>query len=96
MSATIKQARAILSATAGNKRRYAVVLHNDALNTKRHVISALTTAVPDMQAAEAAYVTYRAHNTGQSIVRICEEDVAMRYCADLARNQLDITMEPGW
>ena len=63
---------------------YAVVLHNDDVNSMDHVVRSLQRSVPGMSRQKAHHVMLEAHNTGRAVVIVCPLELA-----ELVRNRLE-------
>ena len=63
---------------------YAVILHNDDVNSMDHVVRSLQRSVPGMGRQKAEQVMLEAHNTGRAVVIVCPLELA-----ELVRNRLE-------
>ena len=63
---------------------YAVLLHNDDVNSMDHVVRSLRRSVPGMSLKKAVDVMLEAHNTGRAIVIVCPLELA-----ELVRDRLE-------
>lgn len=74
--------------------KYKVLLHNDPINTREHVVEVLMMTIPRMQPPQAISVMMEAHNTGVGLVIICDLEHAEFYCEQLKSHGLTSTIEP--
>ena len=74
--------------------RYKVLLHNDPVNTMEYVVSTLRQVVPSLSEQDAIAVMLEAHNTGVSLVIVCDIEPAEFYCETLKAKGLSSTIEP--
>jgi ATP-dependent Clp protease adaptor protein ClpS len=58
---------------------YAVVLHNDDVNSMEHVVVALLKSVPELSAEKAFDVMLEAHSKGRAVVVVCPLERAELY-----------------
>lgn len=58
---------------------YAVILHNDDVNSMDHVVESLLMCVPDLSQERAAEIMLEAHNHGQAMVVVCPLERAEAY-----------------
>ncbi len=54
--------------------RYAVILHNDDVNSMEHVVDALLKSVPTLSEQHAIKVMMDAHADGTAVVTVCPLD----------------------
>jgi ATP-dependent Clp protease adaptor protein ClpS len=73
---------------------YAVILHNDDVNSMDHVVRALMKSVPGMGMTKAVKIMLDAHNHGRAVVIICPLEPAELYRDRLASFSLTATIEP--
>lgn len=59
--------------------RFAVILHNDDINSMEHVIDALLKSVPTLSEQDAVQVMMDAHTDGTAVVTICPLETAEFY-----------------
>ena len=74
---------------------YAVILHNDDVNTMRHVVESLMMCVPDLSHEQAAEIMLEAHSNGQARVIVAPHENARRYRDCLESRGLTATIEPA-
>ena len=74
--------------------RYKVLLHNDPVNSMEFVVTTLRQVVPSLSEQDAVTVMLEAHNTGVSLVIICDIEPAEFYCESLKAKGLTSTIEP--
>jgi ATP-dependent Clp protease adaptor protein ClpS len=72
---------------------FKVVLHNDDVNTFDHVIFAILRLTP-LEAPEAVAKTIEAHETGQAVLLITNQERAELYVEQFASLSLTVTCEP--
>lgn len=72
---------------------YAVLLHNDDVNTMDHVVHALLSSVPELAPEEAVQVMLTAHEEGVAVVITCPLERAELYRERLERQGLTATIE---
>ncbi|MEX2446710.1 MAG: ATP-dependent Clp protease adaptor ClpS [Dehalococcoidia bacterium] len=71
---------------------YTVVLHNDDVNSMDHVVHALLTSVPELDAKRAVEVMLTAHRNGQADVISCPLERAELYRDRLEGHGLTATI----
>jgi len=59
--------------------RFAVILHNDEVNSMEHVVDALLKSVPTLSEQDAIRVMMDAHTDGKAIVTVCPLETAEFY-----------------
>ena len=59
--------------------RYAVILHNDDVNSMEHVVGALLKSVPTLSEQHAIKVMMDAHTDGTAVVTVCPLETAEFY-----------------
>eukprot|EP00274_Cyanoptyche_gloeocystis_P003856 CAMPEP_0196661734 /NCGR_PEP_ID=MMETSP1086-20130531/45671_1 /TAXON_ID=77921 /ORGANISM="Cyanoptyche gloeocystis , Strain SAG4.97" /LENGTH=128 /DNA_ID=CAMNT_0041996767 /DNA_START=289 /DNA_END=675 /DNA_ORIENTATION=- len=74
--------------------KWRVMLHNDNVNTRDHVVEVLTRTVPALTVEQAVAIMMEAHTNGMAIVIVCEKEHAEFYCDVLKSYQLWSTIEP--
>ena len=74
---------------------YAVILHNDDVNSMQYVVESLRRCVPHLTHEEAAEVMLEAHQHGQARVTVAPREEASRYRNCLESRGLTATMEPA-
>ena len=72
---------------------FKVVLHNDDVNTFEHVILAILKLTP-LKEPEAIERTIEAHETGQAVLLITNQERAELYVEQFASLSLTATCEP--
>jgi ATP-dependent Clp protease adaptor protein ClpS len=72
---------------------FKVVLHNDDVNTFEHVILAILKVTP-LKEPEAIERTIEAHETGQAVLLITNQERAELYVDQFASLSLTVTCEP--
>ena len=72
---------------------YAVVLHNDDVNSMDHVVHALLSSVPELTPERAVEVMMTAHTHGQAEVIRCPLERAELYRDGLESHRLTATIE---
>ncbi len=76
-------------------KRYAVILHNDDVNSMEHVVASLLRAVPELGEQDAERVMLEAHSEGQAVVTVCPLETAELYRDRLLSFSLTATIEPA-
>lgn len=74
---------------------YAVMLHNDDVNSMDHVVHALLTSVPELEAEDAVTIMLTAHEHGVARVISCPLERAELYRDRLESQGLTATIEKG-
>ncbi|MCC7107288.1 MAG: ATP-dependent Clp protease adaptor ClpS [Chloroflexi bacterium] len=74
-------------------RPYAVVLHNDDVNSMDHVVRSLCRSVATLNITRAVKIMLEAHNTGKAIVTVCPLELAELYRDRLESCGLTATIE---
>ena len=59
--------------------RFAVILHNDDVNSMEHVVDALLKSVPTLSEQDAVQVMMDAHLEGKATVTVCPRETAEFY-----------------
>ena len=72
---------------------YAVILHNDEVNTMAHVVESLLQCVPSLDHRQAAEIMLEAHSNGQARVIVCPLERAEAYRDCLQSRGLRATIE---
>ena len=72
---------------------YALILHNDEVNSMDHVVHALVSSVPELETEQAVAVMLEAHNSGRALVIVCPLERAELYRDRLASQGLTATIE---
>jgi ATP-dependent Clp protease adaptor protein ClpS len=88
--------RSLSIATADKKPapRYKVLLLNDSVHYHAQVVRVLTRVFTDMTVREAVEKTDVAHETGSSVLRVCDQSQAETYCEALRIHTLKSIVEP--
>ena len=73
--------------------RYRVLLHNDDFNLPQNVIMWLM-EVAQLSEQTANSVMMTAHTTGIGLVKVCDQEMAEHYVAQLQNKGLTMSMEP--
>jgi ATP-dependent Clp protease adaptor protein ClpS len=73
---------------------YAVVLHNDDVNSMDHVVRALMRSVPGLGVGKSIKIMLEAHNHGRAVVIVCPLEPAELYRDRLQSYSLTATIEP--
>lgn len=73
---------------------YAVIIHNDEVNSMAHVVQSLMHCIPDLSHEEAAEVMLEAHQNGKARATIAPHDKAAEYRNCLESRGLTATIEP--
>lgn len=73
---------------------YAVILHNDDVNSMDHVVRSLTRSVPGIGITKAIKIMLEAHNHGRAVVIVCPLEPAELYRDRLESCSLTATIEP--
>ena len=76
-------------------RRYAVILHNDEVNSMEHVVDALLQSVPTLSEEDAVRVMMDAHTEGKAIVTVCPLETAEFYRDRLQTFSIGASIEPA-
>ncbi len=76
-------------------RRYAVILHNDDVNSMEHVVSSLLKSVPTLSEQDAVRVMMDAHLEGKAIVTVCPLETAEFYRDRLQSFSIGASIEPA-
>lgn len=74
---------------------YAVILHNDDVNSMDHVVISLVKSVPGLMPERATEIMLEAHNNGQALVIVCPLEHAELYRERLENCRLTATIEPA-
>lgn len=72
---------------------YAVILHNDDVNTMEHVVQSLLRCVPDLGQERAVEIMLEAHNHGRALVVVCVLELAEARRDCLRSQGLTATLE---
>ena len=72
---------------------YAVMLHNDDVNSMDHVVHALLASVPELEPEDAVRIMLDAHNGGVARVITCPLERAELYRDRLESHSLTATIE---
>jgi len=75
---------------------YALILHNDPVNTMHHVVQSLLHCVPTLEEGEAFEIMMQAHDNGQARVVVASHEEASRYRNCLESRGLTSTIEPAY
>lgn len=73
---------------------YAVILHNDDVNSMDHVVRSLMKAVPGLGIGKSVRIMLEAHNSGRAVVIVCPLEPAELYRDRLESFKLTATIEP--
>ena len=73
--------------------RYAVLLHNDAVNEMGYVVRSLLKCVPQLSHERAEEIMMEAHNQGRAVVIVCPLEPAELYRDRLQSCRLSATLE---
>lgn len=73
---------------------YAVILHNDDVNSMDHVVRSLMKSVPGVGIGKAIKIMLEAHNHGRAVVIVCPLEPAELYRDRLESFKLTVTIEP--
>src|SRR4051794_26658685 len=73
---------------------YAVILHNDDVNSMDHVVRSLLRSVPGIGIGKAVKIMLEAHNSGRAVVIVCPLEPAELYRDRLESCRLTATIEP--
>ncbi len=74
---------------------YAVILHNDDVNSMDHVVTSLIKSVPGLTPERATEIMLEAHTHGQALVIVCPLEHAEMYRERLESCRLTATIEPA-
>ena len=72
---------------------YAVILHNDDVNSMDHVVRSLMKAVPGLGIGKSVKIMLEAHNNGRAVVIVCPLEPAELYRDRLESFKLTATIE---
>lgn len=72
---------------------YAVILHNDDVNSMDHVVRSLMKAVPGVGIGKAFKIMLDAHNHGRAVVIVCPLELAEFYRERLQTFKLTASIE---
>ena len=72
---------------------YAVILHNDDVNSMEHVVDALLKSVPTLSEQDAVRVMMDAHTEGRAVITICPLETAEFYRDRLQSFSLGASIE---
>ena len=72
---------------------YAVILHNDDVNSMDHVVRSLTRSVPGLGTMKAVKIMLDAHSQGRAVVIVCPLEPAELYRERLQSCSLTATIE---
>lgn len=75
---------------------YALLLHNDEVNSMAHVVQSLVHCVPGISHEEAFETMMLAHENGKARVTIAPHEEAARYRNCLESRGLTATIEPAY
>jgi ATP-dependent Clp protease adaptor protein ClpS len=73
---------------------YAVILHNDDVNSMDHVVRSLMRSVPGLGVGKSIKIMLEAHNSGRAVVIVCPLEPAELYRDRLESCSLTATIEP--
>jgi ATP-dependent Clp protease adaptor protein ClpS len=59
--------------------RFAVILHNDDINSMEHVVDALLKSIPTLSEQDAIRVMMGAHTDGKAVITVCPRETAEFY-----------------
>ena len=74
---------------------FAVILHNDDVNSMDHVVRALMRSVPGLGIGKSVKIMLEAHNSGRAVVIVCPLEPAELYRDRLESYKLTATIEPA-
>jgi ATP-dependent Clp protease adaptor protein ClpS len=74
---------------------YAVILHNDDVNSMDHVVRSLMRSVPGLGIGKSIKIMLEAHNSGRAVVIVCPLEPAELYRDRLESCSLTATIEPA-
>lgn len=74
-------------------RPYAVILHNDDVNSMEHVVASLLACVPELDQERATAIALEAHTKGRAVVIRCPLELAELYRERLEARGLTVTIE---
>ena len=72
---------------------YAVILHNDDVNSMDHVVRSLMRSVPGLGVGKSIKIMLEAHNSGRAVVIVCPLEPAELYRDRLESCGLTATIE---
>jgi ATP-dependent Clp protease adaptor protein ClpS len=72
---------------------YAVILHNDDVNSMDHVVRSVMKAVPGIGIGKAIKIMLDAHNHGRAVVIVCPLEPAELYRERLQTFKLTVSIE---
>src|SRR3954447_11802039 len=72
---------------------YAVILHNDDVNSMDHVVRSLMRSVPGLGIGKSVKIMLEAHNSGRAVVIVCPLEPAELYRDRLESCSLTATIE---
>lgn len=72
--------------------RYKVILHDDPVNTIEYVVLTIMKIMCFVQ-EKAIQITFEVHNTGSSVVTVCDFEPAEHYCECFKAKGLTSTIE---
>jgi ATP-dependent Clp protease adaptor protein ClpS len=72
---------------------YAVILHNDDVNSMDHVVRSLMRSVPGLGVGKSIKIMLEAHNSGRAVVIVCPLEPAELYRDRLESCSLTATIE---
>lgn len=75
---------------------YAVILHNDDVNSMAHVVQSLMHCVPSLSRDDAFEIMMQAHEHGEARVIVAPREEAARYRNCLESRGLTATIEPAY
>ena len=76
-------------------QRYAVILHNDEVNSMEHVVDALLKSIPTLSEQDAVNVMMDAHTEGKAVVTVCPKETAEFYRDRLQSFSIGASIEPA-
>lgn len=75
--------------------RFAVILHNDDVNSMEHVVDALLKSIPTLSEQDAVNVMMDAHTEGKAVVTVCPKETAEFYRDRLQSFSIGASIEPA-
>ncbi len=76
-------------------QRFAVILHNDDVNSMEHVVDALLQSIPTLSEQDAVNAMMDAHTEGKAVVTVCPKETAEFYRDRLQSFSVGASIEPA-
>lgn len=73
---------------------FKLILHNKVDFQHKHTVQVITSVIHDMTILEAQDKASEAFLTGQSLLRVCPEEIAFSWCKEINEKNVKTTLEP--